>query len=160
MAFPKKSRLKHAWFGLAGIVILVLILGIVYDGSESPLGMLLPTTGMGGVIAFSISSFIAFKIRRPVVRVDLLRLVCWTAVGWFFGMRQMAGSYYEHFWPKYAPLAQACSHAGLVLALLIIVLATIFYPPPPVPRPGACSKCGYDLTGNVSGVCPECGQEI
>lgn len=22
---------------------------------------------------------------------------------------------------------------------------------------GICSKCGYDLTGNVSGRCPECG---
>ena len=26
------------------------------------------------------------------------------------------------------------------------------------PGPGHCQKCGYDLTGNVSGVCPECGQ--
>lgn len=25
---------------------------------------------------------------------------------------------------------------------------------------GACSKCGYDLTGNVSGACPECGATI
>ena len=24
-------------------------------------------------------------------------------------------------------------------------------------RKGWCVKCGYDLTGNVSGVCPECG---
>ena len=24
-------------------------------------------------------------------------------------------------------------------------------------KAGACSKCGYDLTGNTSGVCPECG---
>jgi hypothetical protein len=24
-------------------------------------------------------------------------------------------------------------------------------------RTGLCSRCGYDLTGNVSGVCPECG---
>ncbi len=23
--------------------------------------------------------------------------------------------------------------------------------------PGHCRKCGYNLTGNVSGVCPECG---
>jgi hypothetical protein len=23
--------------------------------------------------------------------------------------------------------------------------------------PGRCSTCGYDLTGNTSGVCPECG---
>ncbi|MCB9850951.1 MAG: hypothetical protein H6817_09645 [Phycisphaerales bacterium] len=24
--------------------------------------------------------------------------------------------------------------------------------------PGSCSQCGYDLTGNTSGVCPECGR--
>jgi hypothetical protein len=23
--------------------------------------------------------------------------------------------------------------------------------------PGSCRRCGYDLTGNVSGICPECG---
>lgn len=27
-------------------------------------------------------------------------------------------------------------------------------------RPGACRRCGYDLTGNASGRCPECGQTI
>ena len=26
--------------------------------------------------------------------------------------------------------------------------------------PNACPSCGYDLTGNVSGVCPECGKSI
>ena len=26
--------------------------------------------------------------------------------------------------------------------------------------PGHCQTCGYDLTGNVSGVCPECGEAI
>lgn len=26
--------------------------------------------------------------------------------------------------------------------------------------PSACTRCRYDLTGNVSGVCPECGREI
>lgn len=24
-------------------------------------------------------------------------------------------------------------------------------------RPGCCTACGYNLTGNVSGICPECG---
>jgi hypothetical protein len=28
------------------------------------------------------------------------------------------------------------------------------------PLPGHCQECGYDLTGNVSGVCPECGKPI
>lgn len=26
------------------------------------------------------------------------------------------------------------------------------------PRAGHCPRCDYDLTGNTSGVCPECGQ--
>ena len=28
------------------------------------------------------------------------------------------------------------------------------------PKPGYCLKCGYDLTGNESGKCPECGEAI
>lgn len=24
-------------------------------------------------------------------------------------------------------------------------------------KPGRCQNCGYNLTGNISGVCPECG---
>ena len=27
-------------------------------------------------------------------------------------------------------------------------------------RKGLCLKCGYDLTGNVSGICPECGMAV
>jgi len=30
----------------------------------------------------------------------------------------------------------------------------------PALRPGMCRACGYDLTGNISGVCPECGRPI
>ena len=26
--------------------------------------------------------------------------------------------------------------------------------------PGNCQQCGYDLAGNESGVCPECGTKI
>ena len=27
-------------------------------------------------------------------------------------------------------------------------------------KKGLCLQCGYDLTGNVSGVCPECGERV
>ncbi len=27
-------------------------------------------------------------------------------------------------------------------------------------RKGLCTKCGYDMTGNTSGVCPECGTKV
>jgi hypothetical protein len=26
--------------------------------------------------------------------------------------------------------------------------------------PGRCQRCGYNLTGNVSGRCPECGTAV
>lgn len=29
-----------------------------------------------------------------------------------------------------------------------------------VPGPGHCPKCGYNLAGNTSGVCPECGRAV
>jgi hypothetical protein len=28
------------------------------------------------------------------------------------------------------------------------------------PRPGCCPECHYDLTGNESGICPECGSKV
>ena len=27
-------------------------------------------------------------------------------------------------------------------------------------RPGHCQSCGYNLKGNLSGVCPECGTGV
>lgn len=27
-------------------------------------------------------------------------------------------------------------------------------------KPGVCQECGYNLTGNISGVCPECGEPV
>ncbi|HEY3245257.1 MAG TPA: hypothetical protein VGM03_18090 [Phycisphaerae bacterium] len=44
---------------------------------------------------------------------------------------------------------------GAVLALWLIVSAVRF--PTPDVSFQFCD-CGYDLTGNVSGICPECGQ--
>ena len=60
---------------------------------------------------------------------------------------------------------------GLVLALVLwsggpeiplkrkcLDCGTVFTPVEKFPRPkGRCRSCGYNLTGNVSGVCPECG---
>jgi hypothetical protein len=29
-----------------------------------------------------------------------------------------------------------------------------------IPRPNVCAVCDYDLTGNTSGTCPECGTRV
>jgi hypothetical protein len=39
-------------------------------------------------------------------------------------------------------------------AILLCLDLRIVYPP------GHCRRCGYNLTGNLSGVCPECGEAI
>jgi hypothetical protein len=55
-------------------------------------------------------------------------------------------------WAAWLPL-WPFAFGSVVLAILSWRLRR---PPPP----GYCRNCGYDLTGNVSGVCPECGSEV
>jgi len=43
--------------------------------------------------------------------------------------------------------------------LVAIPTAYLFRRDHRIPQ-GHCQKCGYDLTGNISGVCPECGEKI
>ncbi len=51
-------------------------------------------------------------------------------------------------------------NAGLYVLGAASILAVVLHRyQRPVPS-GHCRECGYDLTGNVSGVCPECGVEV
>ncbi len=58
-----------------------------------------------------------------------------------------------------AHVARACvllwhTLPGVVIALAVITFLNRRRPS----RPGCCRSCGYDLTGNESGTCPECGE--
>ena len=50
---------------------------------------------------------------------------------------------------------------SLILAAFmgIVYLIQVIFVPEPIPE-GHCRTCRYDLTGNVSGVCPECGTPV
>ena len=52
---------------------------------------------------------------------------------------------------------------GLIPALIVMGtygFLTWRYGPRPPDAPMPCRKCGYSLRGNVSGICPECGERI
>lgn len=75
----------------------------------------------------------------------------------------LPGLRYSDRWS--APIGLLSANVYISLWLLIVLLAP--YPLYVIGRslldrlrrrPGACLTCGYDLTGNVSGICPECGR--
>lgn len=45
----------------------------------------------------------------------------------------------------------------MLLAHLVFAFRSLWEPSRKSPR---CGKCNYDLTGNVSGRCPECGRPL
>jgi hypothetical protein len=49
---------------------------------------------------------------------------------------------------------------GFAIALAIVGNIMAWRYRPRVPEASKCRRCGYDLRGNVSGVCPECGTRI
>ncbi|MBI3836135.1 MAG: hypothetical protein HY287_17575 [Planctomycetes bacterium] len=51
-------------------------------------------------------------------------------------------------------------NAAVVSYCLAVFLIVFFLPNKKYGKPGHCNHCDYDLTGNVSGTCPECGTPI
>lgn len=53
-----------------------------------------------------------------------------------------------------------CSLPMWIPVSLFALIAWLFRHALRKPHPGFCPRCGYNLTDNVSGVCPECGLAI
>ena len=104
---------------------------------------------------------------RPRVGGGMIRRAGWAA---------RTHAFYFHWWPPYdviLPMTYTTNISGknvtrrwtqrvtlpmwLPLVLIAIPTAFLWWRDRP-PKPGHC-PCGYDLTGNVSGTCPECGLE-
>ena len=65
------------------------------------------------------------------------------------------------WWPNAGPGILGIWKAALPFWLVVValsILTTILWWRDHCPPKGHCQTCGYDLTGNVSGQCPECGE--
>lgn len=82
-----------------------------------------------------------------------LMLVHSSAMDWYLGTAQgpsiVDDSWWQHLWIIFIVVAPGT--AGLA--------AYLRWAERPFP-PGHCQSCGYALTGNLSGICPECGTAI
>jgi hypothetical protein len=68
----------------------------------------------------------------------------------------------RRFYTRGADLGAHCDYRSISfpiwLPLVAVTIPTaILWHRDRRPRPGHCSTCGYNLTGNLSGICPECG---
>jgi len=86
-----------------------------------------------------LGTFLSVMIVKSLVRI------------WYIGTAQgpwfVDESWWKHLWVIF-PIV------GVGTAGLFVYLWRADRPYPP----GHCSKCGYNLEGNVSGVCSECGE--
>src|SRR5438067_138938 len=60
----------------------------------------------------------------------------------------------------YRGVAAACGVCAAVASVTSILVLIIELRRRFGHNDGSCAKCGYNLTGNTSGVCPECGTAV
>ncbi len=91
--------------------------------------------------------------------------ICWVAGGACvvgFVMTAVRAPYWFRFY--WLRSAASIDHRAIVLWCLLIApclpVVYLWLRLRRIPAPGRCRRCGYDLTGNVSGTCPECGTGI
>ncbi|MCB9850952.1 MAG: hypothetical protein H6817_09650 [Phycisphaerales bacterium] len=130
-----------------------------------------------GIIAFIIfAAFVALPIHLLVIRglnrsrnIDvrdflwtiesvLLIIITSLSVGFVAGLLVLAflalrDGHLDEFAPLILLFGPCYAFPG---AVLVGVIAHLVWRKRRIS--GRCTQCGYDLTGNTSGVCPECGQ--
>jgi hypothetical protein len=135
------------------------------------------------VIAWAVSLFYYVRYSRPGPGVPLPR---GRYVGWYFGVSQGVVGFQNRVpFPEQSLGWHISTNRFSTIWLPTVVLnhgqgADVFTLPFWIPfllvaiptaylfrrdgrrriPPGHCQKCGYNLTGNISGVCPECGEPI
>jgi len=161
---PRRASLD-GWLLAAGILVAAKFV-IEMTGETNPYKS--PTRGLisagltGSLIALAITGIVALLSRRRAVTADVFRMACWCFVGGCLAVYGdvPAPRYFvviNGFWPPFLDSVRTLSQLGAFAGPTAIVAATVLFRPPPAPKSGCCSRCGYNLTGNISGICPECG---
>jgi hypothetical protein len=127
--------------------------------------LLLLVIAMGGLSCLWSASYVGSDVLVGVVGGTLMwgpsALVAYTEPPTPTGFRVWWRPMYLPFdWPSASHWSLGILPLWIPAVVLAIATALLWYLDRRRIPPGHCRKCGYDLTGNVSGRCPECGTEI
>jgi hypothetical protein len=99
----------------------------------------------GGVLDFCWGGGLTYSQSRTDISLVSPKAI--HAVTWLLGVYRIDGS--EMVLPLWIPLVAA------LLPFALLLWRTRRHEPV-----GRCPKCDYDLAGNTSGICPECGTAV
>ncbi len=122
-------------FLLGGLWITSQFVAIAYSGINSYLSL------YGGTVSLKI-------LERPT----------FNGAGWSFGNPSWPLMYENYFSWRSGRILVDVPLGALLWLLLVPTLALALRARHLDPK--RCKRCEYDLTGNVSGVCPECGTAV
>jgi len=150
---PSRTRRILKWTGV-GLSLLILTswaISLKYEAS----------------VVISPNWVVAFG--RGFVGGGIARLNARTSFGESNGLQEHSSADLGFKWPDIAINVRTGPHDvvsfaflpfWLVLLLTALPTAWLWHRDRRRIRPGCCIRCGYDLTGNTSGVCSECGEKI
>lgn len=178
---------RRRWF--FRIILPLLFVALAYGGYRNP-GDEYGLCGVGSIAGFWYVMILGDhgSIEQIVTRGIIAGAITMFVLGWLLDALRVRRRWWLPLWlviattlcytsiAAYPSYARAMSKNGnfwsyfffsLNFGLLIsILLAAAVTAPWRIvqwcrrPRPGCCQGCGYDLTGNVSGRCPECGAPV
>jgi predicted RNA-binding Zn-ribbon protein involved in translation (DUF1610 family) len=117
---------------------------------------------LGGYLMW-LTGFVVFVIRwRNEPQADTVRaarrLVVIASVA---SVLALIGPEYWQTWYVFVdPGRDAPAFGGIAVVVSLLMLFLVTRQFNSADGPPECYQCGYDLTGNVSGVCPECGRRV
>ncbi|MBP7747344.1 MAG: hypothetical protein KA383_14585 [Phycisphaerae bacterium] len=141
LARRPRSRLRRAveigCAVLLGAILLSMIWSLSYEGA-----LFYASFDRGSLF---------FSMRESVQPEGWSLSLSRTALRFMFNLfPSLGGTPPRYVWRGYVPL-------WIPLALLALLTAALWWRERRPFPPGCCRTCGYDLRGNQSGRCPECG---
>jgi hypothetical protein len=158
MRQPSRRRRIAKWTGavvctlLALVTVLSLYWVVGYDGYGGAAAV-----GMGG-ITISVPDDAPNNLASTV---DAPRWCVWEIP---YDFHQQLQAFIRPWYTTWHVPGETVHYVPMWTPCLVLTIATVWLwhrdRRSCIIKPGHCGKCGYDLTGNVSGICPECGLKI